>query len=152
MIIHKSGNIFESKAQAIVNPVNTVGVMGKGLALEFKRRFPLNFKAYAEVCKGGQIKVGRIFPVPYLFKENPDLRWIINFPTKENWRDPSRLEWIEDGLADLWRFAVTRQIESIAIPALGAGLGGLDWLLVRSRIQDTFRDAPDIKVEIYAPK
>ena len=118
-----TGNLLESKAQALVNAVNTVGVMGKGIALQFKKRFPLNFKLYAAACKKGEVKIGKMFVV-----QESDLQGekiIINFPTKTEWFKKSQYEYVEEGLKDLVRVIEAHKIESIAIPALGCGHGGL---------------------------
>ena len=127
------GSVFGQGCEAIVNPVNCAGVMGAGLALEFKKRFPHNFTIYADHCKKGEVKTGRVLMV--LNGDRPPA-WIINFPTKDHWRDPSRMEWIEDGLADMARQISTRGIESVAVPALGCGLGGLKWRDVKAAISD----------------
>lgn len=131
-------NLFEQNCQAIVNPVNCVGVMGKGLALEFKRRFPENFKAYETACM-----VGLVFPGNMLVVKSGNmvvdgevvLKYVINFPTKNHWRDESRLEYISSGLQSLVEEIENNKIRSIAIPALGCGLGGLDWKLVKPLIE-----------------
>ena len=125
MIRYVTGDIFSvaSVVDAIVNPVNCVGVMGKGLALEFKTRYPENFNAYKQFCKAGMLLPGSIFPFRY--DENP--KWIVNFSTKNDWRNPSKMQWIIDGLVDLKGWLLVNNIHRIAIPALGAGQGGLLW-------------------------
>lgn len=128
-IVH--GSIFEQDCGAIVNPVNTAGVMGAGLALEFKKRFPRNFEIYADACRKGEVKVGKVHVSPPEFTEDAR-RWIVNFPTKDHFRDPSRMEWIEDGLDDMVEALSMRSVRSVALPALGCGLGGLKWKDVRS--------------------
>jgi Macro domain len=113
MIRYATGNLFEADAVAFVNAVNTVGVMGKGIALMFKETFPENFEAYAGACARGEVEVGRMFVTDLGDAQGP--RWIINFPTKRHWRDPSRLEWVVEGLRDLRRVIVANNIRTIAI-------------------------------------
>lgn len=149
MITYLRGNLLEGDAQALVNTVNTVGVMGKGIALQFKQRFPANFAAYAQACKLGKVQTGRM-----LVTEPGELtgpRWVINFPTKQHWRDPSRMEWVVDGLQDLRSFLVSNAVESIALPALGAGLGGLPWANVRGHIEAALGNLP-VEVRVYEPQ
>jgi len=149
MIEYSHGNLFEADVEALVNPVNTQGVMGKGLALAFKKMFPENFEAYAEACESGQIKTGKMFVTEQQALIGP--RWIINFPTKQHWRDPSRLEWIDQGLADLRKVLAEKQIPSVAMPPLGCGLGGLDWELVKPRIEGAFAGLANVRVLLYEP-
>ena len=149
MITFTKGNLLESNAEALVNTVNTVGVMGKGVALMFKEAFPENFKAYEAACKRREVEVGRV-----LLTERQQLmgpKWIINFPTKKHWRHPSKIEWIEEGLKDLKRIIVEKKIRSIALPPLGSGNGGLNWVDVRSKIQTTLGSLPDVDVIVYEP-
>ncbi|MBL8875400.1 MAG: macro domain-containing protein [Phycisphaerae bacterium] len=149
MIRFTQGNLFDARAEAIVNTVNTVGVMGKGIALMFKDKFPENFRAYEKACKADEVRVGRMFVT-----QSPNLsgpRWIINFPTKKHWRNPSKLEWIQDGLVDLHRVIVEKAIRSIAIPPLGSGNGGLEWTDVRPVIEAALSDLPDVDVVVYEP-
>ena len=149
MIEFTQGNLLESKAEALVNTVNTVGVMGKGIALMFKEAFAENFTAYHTASKAKEIQVGKMFVT-----ERRDLvgpRWIINFPTKQHWRNPSKLEWIEAGLKDLHRIITEKGIRSIAIPPLGSGNGGLDWSEVRLRIEAAFSDLVDVAITVYEP-
>lgn len=149
MIRFTTGNLFDADVDAIVNTVNTMGVMGKGIALMFKERFPENYKAYAAACKAKRVELGRMFVT-----ESPELngpRWIVNFPTKANWRFPSKLAWIESGLKDLKRVIGDRHIRSIAIPPLGAGNGGLDWQDVRPLIEAALGDLADVEVVVYEP-
>lgn len=143
------GNLLDSGAEALVNTVNTVGVMGKGIALAFKEAFPDNFKSYAAACKVGQVEIGRMFVTTRQQLLGP--RWIINFPTKEHWRNPSRMEWIDAGLIDLHRVIVESGVGSIAIPPLGSGNGGLDWSLVRPRIEAALADLKGIEIQIFEP-
>ena len=135
-----TGNLLEADADAFVNTVNTKGVMGKGVALQFKRSFPANFKAYQAACAAGEVKLGRMFVFDSGRLERP--RYIINFPTKDHWRSRSRLADIETGLVDLRRVLAELEIESIALPPLGCGLGGLDWSDVRPRIEAALADLP----------
>jgi O-acetyl-ADP-ribose deacetylase (regulator of RNase III)/uncharacterized protein YwgA len=139
------GDLFESKAQTLVNTVNCVGVMGKGVALEFKKRFPSMFEDYMRRCESGEVKLG----VPYLYKDLTGTR-IINFPTKDHWRSPSRLQDIERGLDFLRQHAEEWRITSLAMPPLGCGNGGLEWADVGPLIYRKLHDLP-IDVEVYAP-
>jgi O-acetyl-ADP-ribose deacetylase (regulator of RNase III) len=134
MITFREGNLLEAEVEAVVNTVNTVGVMGKGIALMFKERFPDNFKAYRRACKEKEVRIGHMFVTASNELSGP--RWIINFPTKEHWKAPSRMEWIEAGLQDLQRVLREKEIRSVAIPPLGCGNGGLDWVEVRARIEE----------------
>jgi O-acetyl-ADP-ribose deacetylase (regulator of RNase III) len=143
------GNLLDAKAEALVNTVNTVGVMGKGIALMFKEAFPANFRAYEEACDTHQIRIGRMFVTENRTFEGP--RWIVNFPTKKHWRQPSKLEWIVEGLKDLRRIIQENSIRSIALPPLGAGNGGLDWSDVRPEIQKILGHLGDIEVYVYEP-
>lgn len=149
MISYTQGNLLEARAEALVNTVNTVGVMGKGIALMFKERFARNFDLYAAACKAKQVKVGQMFVTETGELDGP--RWIINFPTKDHWRGNSRLEWVEAGLEDLKRVLLERQIRSVAIPPLGAGNGGLDWPTVKARIASALADLDDVEVTVYEP-
>lgn len=149
MIQSMSGNLLEDSAEAYVNTVNTVGVMGKGIALQFKQAFPEMFKQYAKDCKSGFVQTGKMHVVEINGLTNP--KYIINFPTKEHWRNPSKLDYIESGLTDLVRVVKEKNIQSIAIPPLGCGNGGLDWLVVKSMILKAFKDV-DITIHLYEPK
>ncbi|ABM56689.1 type II toxin-antitoxin system antitoxin DNA ADP-ribosyl glycohydrolase DarG [Verminephrobacter eiseniae] len=133
MITFTQGNLLEARAEALVNTVNTVGVMGKGIALMFKERFAENFHRYAAACKVKEVRIGKMFVTEVSELDGP--RWIVNFPTKQHWRGDSRIEWITEGLQDLRRFLIENKVESIAIPPLGAGNGGLDWSEVRPQIE-----------------
>lgn len=138
MIRFMQGNLLEADTEALVNTVNTVGVSGKGIALMFKDAFPENFRAYEAASKAGQIAPGGLF-----ITERRDMlgpRYIINFATKQHWRHPSKLAWIEEGLKALRREVEARDIQSVAIPPLGAGNGGLQWADVRPLIEDALRD------------
>lgn len=149
MIEYTQGNLLEAQVEALVNTVNTVGVMGKGIALMFKERFPANMQAYALACKQKQVQTGHMF-----ITETGELmgpRWIVNFPTKQHWRGNSRMEWVDTGLQDLRRFIVEQQVQSIAIPPLGAGNGGLSWADVKPRIEAALGDIPGVQVLVYEP-
>jgi len=149
MIEFRTGNLFDAPAEALVNTVNTVGVMGRGVALMFKERFPENFKAYERACKRKEVKLGEVFVT-----ERKDLlgpRWIINFPTKGHWRYPSKLDWIERGLDDLVAVISANNIHSVAIPPLGSGNGGLDWAEVRPLIVAALEPLSDVQVYVYEP-
>lgn len=150
MIEHTSGNILYADAEALVNTVNCVGIMGRGIALQFKNAFPENFKAYASACQREEVRPGRMFVFATGQLANP--RYIINFPTKRHWRGKSRIEDIDTGLVDLVAVIRQREIRSIAIPPLGSGLGGLDWEEVKPRIERALEQLPDLKVLLYEPK
>ena len=139
----------QNDVDAIVNTVNCVGVMGKGIALQFKNKWPDNFAEYAKACKAGQVRPGRMFihDSGGLVKPN----YIINFPTKDHWRGASRMEFIRDGLVDLVDQVRRLGIRSIAIPPLGCGNGGLDWAEVRPLIEAAFEALPDVDVRLFEP-
>ncbi len=149
MIEPTRGNILEDDAEALVNTVNCVGVMGKGIVLQFKKAFPENFKAYEVACQRKEIRPGRMFVFETGWMFNP--RYIINFPTKRHWRDKSRYEDIERGLKDLIQKVTERKIGSIAVPPLGSGLGGLQWGRVKGLIKTAFEDIPNVRVKLYEP-
>ena len=149
MIKFTQGNLLESRAQALVNTVNTVGVMGKGIALMFKERFADNFQRYAAACKAGQVQTGKMFVTQMPELDGP--RWIINFPTKQHWRAPSQMAWVVQGLQDLRRFLLENKIKSVAIPPLGAGNGGLDWDAVREQIERALGDLDGIEIVVFEP-
>lgn len=149
MITLASGNLLDADVEALVNAVNCVGVMGKGLALQFKDWFPANFKAYAKACKAGEVRTGAMFVFATGLLQNP--RFLVNFPTKQHWRDRSRIEDIEAGLQSLVVEIRERRIRSIAVPALGCGLGGLEWREVRPRIEAAFASLPEVDVRLYVP-
>lgn len=153
MIHYTQGNLLDAEVEALVNTVNTVGIMGKGIALMFKEAFPENFRLYAAACKRGEVQIGRMF-----FTERPPLagsgrgpRWIINFPTKRHWRDRTRPEWVQAGLADLTRLLQEKAIRSIALPPLGCGNGGLEWSAVRPLIEQALAGFPSVEVLVYEP-
>ena len=145
-----TGDILRADAEAIVNTVNCVGVMGRGIALQFKKAFPANYRAYALACEEREVQPGRMFVYDTGAFTNP--RYIINFPTKRHWKGKSRIEDIESGLIALAQEVQERGIKSIAIPPLGSGLGGLEWGDVRPLIEATLNEVPDLKVLIYQPK
>ena len=149
MIQFTQGNLLDAQVEAIVNTVNTVGVMGKGIALMFKERFPENYKAYVAACASGEVEVGKIFL--WTAKELYGPRWIINFPTKKHWRQPARIEWIRSGLKALKKEILQHHIQSIAIPPLGCGNGGLEWKIVRPLIENELGDLPGISIIVYEP-
>lgn len=150
MIEYTSGSILTEDVEALVNTVNCVGVMGRGIALQFKNAFPENYKAYAVACKRGEVVPGRMFVYETMAMINP--RYIINFPTKRHWKGKSRLEDIETGLTALRQVLRERGIRSIAIPPLGCGLGGLDWNEVRPRIETALSEFPELKAIVYEPQ
>lgn len=150
MIQLRRGDILEAQAEALVNTVNTVGVMGKGVALQFKRAFPDNYKAYAKACKRDEIEVGKVFVFDRSTFENP--RYIINFPTKRHWRGRSKIEYIQKGLEDLVRQVRDLGIHSIALPPLGCGYGGLDWDEVRELIEEASDRLPAVEFVVYEPQ
>lgn len=149
MIHYKTGNLLESEAEALVNTVNTVGVMGKGIALQFRNKFPNNFKMYSKACKSNDVKMGHL-----LVTEEEALltgkKIIINFPTKTNWRLPSEYQYVEAGLSELVKVIKAKQLKSIAIPPLGAGNGGLDWNKVKQILEKHLSDV-DCDIYIYEP-
>lgn len=149
MIRFTTGDILQAETEALVNTVNCVGVMGLGVALQFKHAFPANFKAYAAACDRGEVQPGRMFVTETGLLAGP--RYIINFPTKRHWRGKSRMEDIEAGLAALAQGICQRGIRSVAIPPLGSGLGGLDWADVRPHIEAAFAALPDVDVLIFEP-
>lgn len=148
MIQEAHGNLLEARVDALVNTVNTQGVMGKGIALQFKRAFPDNFAAYQKACRSGQVRMGQVFLFDRGMFERP--RYIFNFPTKHHWRQKSSLEAIRIGLEDLLRQVERLEIQSLAVPPLGSGLGGLDWAQVRPLIAKAFADTP-VQVLLYEP-
>ena len=149
MITYKTGDILGEAAEALVNTVNCVGVMGRGVALQFKRAFPDNFKAYAACCKRDQMRPGTVFVFETGAVVPP--RYIINFPTKRHWRGKSRIEDIESGLESLAREIRSRGIRSIAIPPLGSALGGLYWPTVRKRMEAALAPLDDVDIVIFQP-
>ena len=149
MIRFKTGDILAEDAEALVNTVNCVGVMGRGIALQFKKAFPDNFRAYADACKRDEVRPGRMFVFETGQLANP--RCIINFPTKRHWRGSSRIEDVEAGLQDLVTVINERGIRSIAVPPLGSGLGGLEWSDVRPRIEGALGGFDHLDVIVFEP-
>lgn len=144
-----SGNLFNADVEALVNTVNTVGVMGKGIALQFKQAFPENFAAYVAACNRHEVEPGKMFVFHTNTFHNP--KWIINFPTKRHWKGKSRLEDIESGLADLVAVVRREHIRSIAVPPLGCGNGGLEWDTVREKILGAFAAIPEVNAQLFTP-
>lgn len=149
MIRYTQGNLLEAPAEALVNTVNEIGVMGKGIALMFREAFPENTRQYMDACKAKQVHVGTMFVVRE--RDLTGQRWIINFPTKKHWRQPSRMEWIRDGLKDLARVIRDKQIRSVAVPPLGCGAGGMEWSQVKREIELALGDLDDVEVIVFAP-
>lgn len=143
------GDLLEQRVDAVVNTVNTVGVMGKGIALQFRRKWPANYRAYEEACKRNEVVPCKMFVFDNGGLVEP--KYIINFPTKRHWRQPSRLSDIKCGLEDLITQIKALKIKSIAIPPLGCGNGGLDWSEVKPLIEASFRNLPDVSVKLFAP-
>lgn len=149
MIERTQGNILKADAEALVNTVNCAGFMGKGIALQFKKAYPQNFDAYHKACTAGEVQPGRMFIVDLHSMLNP--KYVVNFPTKRHWRADSRYEDIESGLEALVAEVRRRGIQSIAIPPLGCGLGGLDWKKVRPMIEQAFASLPGVRVLLFEP-
>lgn len=150
MIEFKSGDLLKADVEALVNTVNTAGVMGKGIALQFKQAFPANFAAYAKLAKRGEIIPGKVFVFETGSFDNP--HYILNFPTKRHWRGKARLQDIETGLQDLVKVIREKNIRSVAIPPLGSGFGGLDWNEVRPLILSALEQVPDVVAWVYPPQ
>ncbi len=149
MVEFTTGNIFRADVEALVNTVNCVGIMGRGIALQFKNEFPDNFRAYEAACSRGEVQPGKMFVFETRTLTNP--KFIINFPTKRHWRGKSRIEDIESGLKALVEEIRTRHIRSIAIPPLGSGLGGLAWADVRLRITDAVQGLEGVQIVVFEP-
>ena len=150
MVRKIKGNLFDANAEALVNTVNTVGVMGRGIALQFKKAMSAEYlSAYERACKSGDLQVGRVqvYDAGGLY----GARYIINFPTKKHWKGNSKIEWIRDGLNSLVKTVADLRIRSIALPPLGCGLGGLDWNRVYPAIVDAFEALPEVDVMAYEP-
>lgn len=143
------GNLLTAPVEALVNTVNTVGVMGKGIALQFRERFPQNYIAYKNACKSDQMVIGKMF----VFREEmlDGEKLIINFPTKKHWRQPSQYNYVEQGLKDLVSVIRHYQIKSLALPPLGCGNGGLDWEIVKQMIIDHLGQLTDVRISVYEP-
>lgn len=148
MIEFTKGNIITDDAEALVNTVNCVGVMGKGIAAQFKQAFPLNFQEYARACRRDEVQLGRMFVGPGTL-DGPKM--IINFPTKRHWRGKSSINDIRAGLSALVDVVRTNNIRSIAVPPLGCGNGGLNWAEVRPLIEQAFAELPEVTVHLYPP-
>ena len=149
MIKFLQGNLLNARTEALVNTVNTVGVMGKGIALMFKEAFPNNFRAYEYACKHNEVRIGKMFVTENATFKDP--RWIINFPTKQHWRPPSRIEWIVEGLQDLRRVMEELGIRSVALPPLGSGNGGLDWQDVRIEVERALGGLEGVEILVFEP-
>jgi O-acetyl-ADP-ribose deacetylase (regulator of RNase III) len=150
MIELTHGDILKDDSDAIVNTVNCVGIMGRGIALQFKNAWPENFKAYKVACDREEVQPGRMFI--YDTEQLAAPRYIVNFPTKRHWKGKSRMQDIDAGLEALVRDVARLGIRSIAIPPLGSGLGGLEWDEVRPRIEAAMQALPDVRVRLYEPK
>ena len=148
MIEYTTGNIFDSDAEALVNPVNTVGVMGKGLALEFKKRYPTNFEVYKNACELEALRIGTVLTTALPSSDD----WIINFPTKKHWRNPSTLAILRASLGAMREEVAGLYIKSVAIPPIGCGLGGLRWEDVKRVLEEELAKAPKVRWIIYEPK
>lgn len=149
MVEFRRGDILTADVETLVNAVNCVGIMGRGVALQFKKAFPTNFKAYADACARKEVQPGRMFVFETGFLGNP--KYIINFPTKRHWRGRSRVEDIDSGLKALADEIRHRSIRSVAIPALGCGLGGLEWDQVRPRIEASFAPLQRVRIIVFEP-
>lgn len=149
MIENAQGNLLEADAEALVNTVNCIGYMGKGIALQFKQAFPDNFRAYQKICLKHSLHPGQMFVFETGFLKNP--KYVINFPTKRHWKGNAKIEDIKSGLVSLRHEVERLKIKSIAVPPLGCGLGGLDWNQVRPLIEGAFATLPDVHVLLYAP-
>jgi len=149
MIERVTGNLLEADVEALVNTVNTVGIMGKGLALQFRQAFPENYRAYRKACERHEIQPGQMFVFDTGQLTNP--RYIINFPTKRHWRQKTKIQDIEDGLTALVEVVRGKSIHSLAVPPLGCGNGGLEWEEVRPQIEQALSVLPDVRVLLYEP-
>ena len=145
MIFYEQGDMFAKEYDAYVNTVNCVGVMGKGLAARFKARYPENYDYYMGMCAQGKVKPGKML----IMYDQMSETWIVNFPTKMHWRNPSQLEWIDKGLKNLKKKINKHMWQSIAIPALGCGLGGLDWREVKPLIAKRLKKCKGIDIYVY---
>jgi len=149
MVEYTEGNLLEAEVDALVNTVNEVGVMGKGIALQFREAFPTSARQYIEAASRDEVHVGHVYVTRDDSLAGP--RWVIHFPTKRHWRQRSQIEWVRSGLRDLVRVVRENGIESIALPPLGCGNGGLDWDDVRSEIETAFARVDDVRVVVYEP-
>ena len=150
MIEFRAGDILRTDAEALVNTVNCVGIMGRGVALQFKNAFPENYKVYKAACARQEVKPGRMFVFETGYLGNP--KYIINFSTKRHWKGKSRIEDIESGLRAFVDVVRERGIRSVAMPPLGSGLGGLHWPDVRSRIEEALRSLPNVSFTVFEPR
>ena len=148
MIEYRSGDLLAADADAIVNPVNCAGAMGRGLARQFRDAFPDNYRAYREACRRGEVRVGDML----VFETGARPRFVVNFPTKRHWRPKSRVEDLELGLTALAAEIARLDVRSVAVPALGCGEGGLDWTLVRPLIAAALEPLTDVRVLVYEPR
>lgn len=149
MIQYTTGDLFAADTQALVNPVNTAGVMGRGLAMEFKKRFPGNFRYYLDACRKGEVRTGKI--LVYTYDCAGHRKYIVNFPTKQHWKYPSKMEYIESGLKDFVAAISAYGIESIAVPPLGCGAGRLAWMSVRPLIEHYLNRCGNTRIVVYEP-
>jgi|TARA_R100000501_G_scaffold13195_1_gene24197 O-acetyl-ADP-ribose deacetylase (regulator of RNase III) len=149
VINYTTGNLLDADVEALVNTVNTVGIMGKGIALMFKERFPANNEAYVKACKAGEVRTGQVFVTETNELMGP--RWVINFPTKQHWRAKSKMQWVVDGLADLRRFIEQNRVRSIAIPPLGSGNGGLNWAEVKPKLEQALGGMDAVEIIVFEP-
>lgn len=149
MIKYVTGNLLSAEADALVNTVNTVGVMGKGIALQFKENYSENYKLYHRACKAKEVVTGKMFVTTT--NKLSGSQYIINFPTKTDWRKPSEYSYIEEGLKDLVRVVSELKINSIAIPPLGCGNGGLNWERVKSMMESALAQLPDVEILVFQP-
>jgi O-acetyl-ADP-ribose deacetylase (regulator of RNase III) len=152
MIEYTEGNLLKADAEALVNTVNTVGVMGKGIALQFKRAFPDNFRQYEKACRKNEVHIGQMFTVSIGNLLSPSPKYIINFPTKRHWKGKSRIEDIQHGLQSLIEEIIRLGVQSVAVPPLGCGNGGLEWSQVKPLIEEAFTQVPNIRVLIFEPQ
>lgn len=148
MITYKTGNLLDAPVEALVNTVNTVGVMGKGIALQIKNAFPENYKVYNDAVKEGRMKLGEVLVVSV--NSTSSIKYIFNFPTKAHWRYPSKISWIKSGLQDLRNKLLEYSISSVALPPLGCGNGGLNWNEVKPEIESALSNLP-IDIVVYEP-
>lgn len=149
MITYHKGDLLAANVEALVNAVNTVGTMGKGIAYAFKIAYPVTSRIYMDACKRKEVQTGKMFVVEARRPDGP--KWVIHFPTKRRWQDPSRFDWVVDGLADLALAITAKGIRSVAVPALGCGNGGLDWVRVRAEIERALGPLMDVDVQVFEP-
>lgn len=149
MVTYKKGDILKEQTEAIVNTVNTVGVMGKGIALQFKERYPENYRLYKKACDVDEVTTGKMFVTETGQLLNP--KYIINFPTKKHWRNPSKMEYITEGMEDLMNVISEKNISSIALPPLGCGNGGLDWRNVKDEIEKYLKPFDKLEIVVFEP-